>query len=90
MSRVIQHVVAMKRLDWVARHDYWDRLSRRRSWGFMSSIAEMFAPDELLHGRNIPVHRGGVIAVEPVDRRLQLTLFQVGFVRRTRRRLQRQ
>jgi len=88
MSRVIQHVVAMKGLDWVARHDYWDRLSRRRSWRFMSSIAEMFAPDELLYGRNIPVHRGGVIAVEPVDRRMQLTLFQVGFVRRTRRRLQ--
>ena len=88
MSRVIQHVVAMKRLDWVALHDDWHRLSRRRSWGFMSSIAEMFAPDELLHGHNIRVHRGGVIAVEPVDRRLQLTLFQVGFVRRTRRRLQ--
>ena len=68
MSRVIQHVVAMKRLDWVARHDYWDRLSRRRSWGFMSSIAEMFAPDELLHGRNIPVHGGSVIGLENPDR----------------------
>ena len=88
MSRVFQHVVAMKRLDWVGRHDYWDRLCRRRSWRFMSSIAEMFTPDELLHGRNIPVHRGSVIALEPVDRGRQLMLYDVDFVRSTRRRLQ--
>ena len=88
MSRVLQHVVAMKRLDWAGRHDYWDRLVRRRSWQFMSSIAEMFAPDELLYGRNIPVHGGSAIALEPVDRRRQLTLYQVGFVRSTRRRRQ--
>ena len=54
MSRVFQHVAAMKRLDWADRHNYWRRLARRRGWGFMRQITECFAPDELLHGRNIP------------------------------------
>ena len=47
MSRVFQHVAAMKRLDWADRHNYWNRLARRRGWGFMRQIAECFAPDEL-------------------------------------------
>ena len=87
MSRVFQHVAAMKRLDWADRHNYWNRLARRRSWGFMRQIAECFAPDELLHGRNIPVHGGSVIGLENPDRLRRLTLYDVGFVRSNRRRL---
>ena len=79
----------MKGLDWRDRNAYWHRLARRRSYYFMKGVAEHFSPDQLLHGRNIPVHNGGVIPLPNsifivVKRKRQLTLFECGFVHRPR------
>lgn len=82
-----QHVVAMQRMDWVSRHDYWERLYRRRSYMFLHRIADYFGSDQLLYAHDLPIHTGSIIALHDVDRFRQLTLTEAFGDRNVRRRV---
>ncbi len=87
-----QHVAAMDVMDWTMRHEYWDRLQRRRSFRLMRAIAKHFSPDELSEGHNLPVQggryciTGQIIPLPDTVRVRQLSLSDVGFVRSVRTR----
>ena len=82
-----QHVAATYGLDWVSRHEYWEWLCRRRSYRFVVRIAEQLAPDQLLYGYELPIHKGSTIALQDKDRSRQLTLEEAFVHRNVRRRI---
>ena len=53
----------------------------------MVRIAEQLAPDQLLYGYELPIHKGSTIALQDKDRSRQLTLEEAFVHRNVRRRI---
>ena len=46
-----QFEAMLREMDWVGRHDLWDRMNRRRYFrDVMCELRRRFSPDELLEG----------------------------------------
>lgn len=62
------HRTILMELDWMSRHDLYDRLYRTMPIG-CKTLASMFSPDELICGTKTgrPVRRGYVIKLENKD-----------------------
>ncbi len=64
MRRAVFNQLELERLDWVSRHDYYDRLYARRQLRTIRELANHMSPDVLLSGTNtgkVIMYRGGAI-----------------------------
>jgi hypothetical protein len=62
----------MMRMDWVARHDVFDKCLANSSRRFCMTLANQFAPDELLHGTATGVFASPVVVLQWKKKRQML------------------
>ncbi len=64
MRRAVFNQLELERLDWVSRHDYYDRLYAKHPLRTIRELANHMSPDVLLSGANtgkVIMYRGGPI-----------------------------
>ena len=93
MEHVLAHVLKetakfvhkhLASCDWVQRHQHFDELARAFPQRFLNLCRAFFSPDDLLQGSCTGVSAPSVIVLKDKPRKRQMTLEEMGVVKRLR------